>query len=1239
MKRSLSLLAALSFALTPSSPVFAGGRPNVHAGVGPLALSPPLHGSGLLSPRLAKAGVIGESVSVRAWDRRRPDAPIPTFLRAAPPPLAPGAASPPLTGAALRASVEHAAKTHLRRLAALYQLSSAALDAAVVTQVHDTGRGPVVVTLGQRVDGLEVFHQRMSLLLRRDQALVAIGGNLHAAAIPRSREGDSLFALDAERALSRALEDHTGVPVPAASFARRPAKDPRSLRVDLAPGLASSSMDVVFSQPARVEKVFFPLPDRLVPAYFLELFTERSSSLPESALAYVIAADDGRVLYRADLVAYEAHDYRVWADGTGDKRPLDGPTADFLPHPTGQPDGSVPAFIAPELVSMDGFNKNPKGQVDPWLPEGATETRGNNVDAYTDSMGPDGFSDGDLRASLSGPLAFDRSYDVSKAPDASDDQRMASVTQLFYGTNWQHDFWYDSGFDEAAGNAQLDNYGRGGEEGDPMLAEAQDGSGFGNANMMTPEDGLSPRMQMYLFSGDSSALSVLPVGDALESGQANFGPTSFAVAGEVALAKDISAPTSDGCQSMGAEVSGKIALVRRGGCPIPTKVLNAEAAGALGVLIANNRPNTVAPSMWGVAMVNIPVLSVRLEDGDAIAAALSNGPVTASLARVEGPKRDGALDGGIVSHEWGHFLHKRLVPCSTQQCNGQSEGWGDFNALLLGVREGDDLGGAFSHGSYANGARAQAGYFGVRRYPYSTDLSRNPLTFKHVTDGASFPTEVLSANQLDNPNAEVHNTGEVWASMLFEAYALLLEDSKGPSPRFTFEEARRRMADYVVMGMKLAPAEPTFTEQRDALLAAAAATDPADMVALAKGFAKRGAGSCAVSPERASEDNAGVVESFELAPLVAIGAMRMNDGNASCDADGILDAGERGTLTVEISNLGAATLADATIALVAEGAPVILAKDKLPVPSIGPFGRGEVSFDVELPEGMSSAAMLSLVALVESASSCEAKVERATSLRVHYDESEASSATDTFESETELWTAGGLVGRWEREIGEGDDHVVHGSDPGAAGDSFLESPPLVVSASEPLVISFDHRHDFDARKGMTQDGGVIEITTTGGKVWKDLSAYASTSYNGNIEQAIENPLSMRKAFVGKNPSWPATDRVTIDLGSKLAGKTVQLRFRIGSDAEGGDFGWEIDDVTVEGLAQLPFGSIGENQKACPPDMMEPEPEPVDPKPTQPAPKASKGCSVSAGEDQESSGLAPLLLGALAWLRRRRPGKR
>ena len=69
------------------------------------------------------------------------------------------------------------------------------------------------------------------------------------------------------------------------------------------------------------------------------------------------------------------------------------------------------------------------------------------------------------------------------------------------------------GFDEVSGNFQQYNFGRGGAENDAVIANAQDGSGFNNANFMTPPDGQNGRMRMYLWS------SALPYRDGdLEAG-------------------------------------------------------------------------------------------------------------------------------------------------------------------------------------------------------------------------------------------------------------------------------------------------------------------------------------------------------------------------------------------------------------------------------------------------------------------------------------------------------------------------------------------------------------------------------------------------------------------------------------------------------------------------------------------------------------------------------------------------
>jgi extracellular elastinolytic metalloproteinase len=129
-----------------------------------------------------------------------------------------------------------------------------------------------------------------------------------------------------------------------------------------------------------------------------------------------------------------------------------------------------------------------------------TTTRGNNVHAYGDTINddaPDVVTDPDGGADL----AFDYPFEQQSLPPQF---AQAAITNLFYWNNVIHDVFYGYGFDEVAGNFQVNNYGRGGLGGDDVRAQAQDGSGTSNANFATPADGSRPRMQMYLFPPPTS---------------------------------------------------------------------------------------------------------------------------------------------------------------------------------------------------------------------------------------------------------------------------------------------------------------------------------------------------------------------------------------------------------------------------------------------------------------------------------------------------------------------------------------------------------------------------------------------------------------------------------------------------------------------------------------------------------------------------------------------------------------
>ena len=69
-------------------------------------------------------------------------------------------------------------------------------------------------------------------------------------------------------------------------------------------------------------------------------------------------------------------------------------------------------------------------------------------------------------------------------------------------------------------------------------------------------------------------------------------------------------------------------------------------------------------------------------------------------------------------------------------------GRSDFCALSLLSEDGDDVNGNYAMAAYATyltGGLTQNYYFGIRRYPYSSDLTKNPLTFKDIDPGPGVP--------------------------------------------------------------------------------------------------------------------------------------------------------------------------------------------------------------------------------------------------------------------------------------------------------------------------------------------------------------------------------------------------------------------------------------------------------------------------------------------------------------------
>jgi hypothetical protein len=132
-----------------------------------------------------------------------------------------------------------------------------------------------------------------------------------------------------------------------------------------------------------------------------------------------------------------------------------------------------------------------------------------------------------------------------------------------------------------------------------------------------------------------------------EYGTASFGavPTPANFSGDI-----VAGVPNDGCSALtnAGAVSGKLALVQRGGCTFVVKAKNAQLAGAKGVIIANN-PLTVGGGPFGMGgadpTVTIPAISLSTQFGvDFIAAnTVGNGALKGSATRLAGADAAGRV--------------------------------------------------------------------------------------------------------------------------------------------------------------------------------------------------------------------------------------------------------------------------------------------------------------------------------------------------------------------------------------------------------------------------------------------------------------------------------------------------------------------------------------------------------------------------------------------------------------------
>lgn len=368
--------------------------------------------------------------------------------------------------------------SYVRQHKDIFGLAARDVASLSVESSLERADGSTYVTLAQSFDGIAVHHGRLSGAVDPQGRLVNVNGQVS----PGDTSGTA--ELTAGAAIGIAAEQGGAGTRKAPAGSAKRGKGKHKFGNPYAEDLKKPN-------PVTAELVWSRTDDGLRLAWLTDVEVS-GSSWHES----VIDAVTGKVLEHTSRYAHSQDEGTVF---------------------TGQHPDNSPARAVVPFTGLDGG----------WA-AGAT-TSGNNVNAYLDR---DNNNANDEYQPTNADAHFNYAFtdawrnlatiddtDFANIPDADwqaaiDADRDAIITQLFYYTNDMHDWLYGFGFDEASGNFQVDNFGRGGTGGDPVLAEAHDGFDFGcqddamppndircanNANFSFNPDGTSSRMQMYLW--------------------------------------------------------------------------------------------------------------------------------------------------------------------------------------------------------------------------------------------------------------------------------------------------------------------------------------------------------------------------------------------------------------------------------------------------------------------------------------------------------------------------------------------------------------------------------------------------------------------------------------------------------------------------------------------------------------------------------------------------------------------
>jgi len=310
------------------------------------------------------------------------------------------------------------------------------------------------VTFAQKIEGLPVFGGIVTLHIASDGAIVRV--NSSAARGGNRRRG---VAVAADAAVVAAVADVS----PNAPFA--------PVRLDAGSASTARFARGRFSRDITSSLEWFPIDGGVRLAWHVEVETVPHSQFYD----LLIDATSGELLLRRNRVL----------DANGSGRVIQSTATQAIdprrPDPAPSSGGACPPPTNYQLRDLTApFRDSTTVLFD------TGRLSGNNTHVFRGTPGTEGALG-----------TFDGNGWLFDAPFGS---AASAETALFFSLNFLHDFFYDLGFNEAAGNFQVDNLGRGGVGGDAISGVAR-AAGRNNATFQPEPEGTSPVMSMFLFDG------------------------------------------------------------------------------------------------------------------------------------------------------------------------------------------------------------------------------------------------------------------------------------------------------------------------------------------------------------------------------------------------------------------------------------------------------------------------------------------------------------------------------------------------------------------------------------------------------------------------------------------------------------------------------------------------------------------------------------------------------------------